>query len=284
MHPYISLGRPLTSLMIGLAVLASALIGVGREVNLYSFPVFLGFTVAFLFGLAGNAINDYFDYENDKINHPERPIPSGKLKPEQALFFSLTFFAISLLLALFLSFILKSLMVVVIVVIALASQIAYELRFKHEKIIGNIIIGTQTALAFVFGGVVVGKTMMSGVIAVAVFLSIVGREIVKDIEDVKGDKDRVTLPMKLGVKNAGIVAAFFIVLAVLISILPYYPLNQFGWQYLLVIAIADVLFIGSIPVIFKDAKMARKLLKFAMLIAIFAFVIGGVFSRVRNIG
>ncbi len=276
MHPYISLGRPLTSLMIGLAVLASALIGVGRDVDVYSFPVFLGFAVAFLFGLAGNAINDYFDYENDKINHPERPIPSGKLKPKQALFFSILFFAISLVLSFYLSFIVGY-GALLVVVIALLSQVAYEWKFKHEKIIGNMIIGTQTALAFVFGGVVVGKTMMSGVIAVAVFLSIVGREIVKDIEDVKGDKDRVTLPMKLGVKNAGIVAAFFIVLAVLISILPYYPLRQFGGQYLLVIAMADALFIGSIPVIFKDAKTARKMLKFAMLIAIFAFVTGSVF-------
>ncbi len=276
MHPYISLGRPLTSLMIGLAVLASALIGVGRDVDVHALPIFLGFAVAFLFGLAGNAINDYFDYENDKINHPERPIPSGKLKPEQALFFSLIFFAISLALSFYLSFIVGY-GALLVVVIALLSQVAYEWKFKHEKIIGNVIIGTQTALAFVFGGVVVGKTMMSGVIAVAVFLSIVGREIVKDIEDVKGDKDRVTLPMKLGVKNAGIVAAFFIVLAVLISILPYFPLRQFGWQYLLVIAIADALFIGSIPVIFKDAKMARRMLKFAMLIAIFAFVIGSVF-------
>lgn len=276
MHPYISLGRPLTSLMIGLAVLASALIGVGRDVNLYTLPVFLGFAVAFLFGLAGNAVNDYFDYENDKINHPERPLPSGKLKPEQALFFSVFFFAISLMLSFYLSSI-AGYRVLIVVVVALLSQVAYEWKFKHEKIIGNVIIGTQTALAFVFGGVVVGKTMMSGVIAAAVFLSIVGREIVKDIEDVKGDKGRATLPMKLGVKNAGIIAAFLIVMAVLISILPYYPLQQFGWQYLAAVSIADAMFIGSVPVIFTDAKKARKILKFAMLVAIFAFVIGSVF-------
>jgi geranylgeranylglycerol-phosphate geranylgeranyltransferase len=262
--------------MIGLAVFAAALIGAGSEVKEYALPIFLGFTVAFLFGIAGNAINDYLDRETDRINHPERPIPSGKLKPGQALFFSLVFFAISLLLALFLSFIAKSLLVVVIVVIALASQIAYELRFKHEKIIGNIIIGTQTALAFIFGGVVVGKTLIPGIIAIAVFLSIVGREIIKDIEDIKGDKDRITLPMKLGVRKAGIVAALLIILAVLISPLPYYPLHQFGWEYLVVVLIADILFIGSLPLIFKDAKLARRMLKFAMLIAIIAFIVGSV--------
>ena len=276
MNPYISLSRPLTSLMIGLAVFTAALIGAGFRINEYATPVFLGFAVAFLFGIAGNSINDYLDRDSDKINHPDRPIPSGKLKPEKALYFSMIFFIISLAL----SFVLSSIVgyaAFLVVVIALASQIAYEIRFKHEKIIGNIIIGSQTALAFIFGGVVVGSAGITGIIAVAVFLSITGREVVKDIEDVKGDTDRTTLPMKLGVKKAGIVAALLIILAVLISPLPYYPLHQFGWEYLLVVSLADILFIGSIPMIFKDAKLARRLLKFAMLIAIFAFIAGAMF-------
>ncbi|HEY9205298.1 MAG TPA: UbiA family prenyltransferase [Candidatus Methanoperedens sp.] len=277
MHPYISLGRPLTSLMIGLAVFTSALIEAGGNVGNYSFAVILGFTVAFLFGIAGNAINDYFDYENDKINHPERPIPSGKLKPGQALGFSVFFFTISLLFSIYLSS-MVGYGALLVVVTAFALQIAYEKRFKHEKIIGNMIIGFQTALAFIFGGIVVGRNVLTVIIAVAVFLSIVGREIVKDIEDVKGDRDRTTLPMKIGVEKAGVVAAVLIILAVLISPLPYYPLRIFGLEYLSVILIADFLFIGSIPVIFKNAKLARRMLKFAMLICIFAFITGSVFA------
>ncbi len=261
--------------MIGLAVFAAALIGAGSDIKEYALSVVLGFLVAFLFGIAGNAINDYLDRETDRINHPERPIPSGKLKPGQALLFSFVFFSISFLLALYLSFISNSPLVVAIVIIALASQLAYEKKFKHEKIVGNIIIGTQTALAFVFGGAVVGRTLITGIIAVAVFLSIVGREIIKDIEDVKGDKDRISLPMKLGVRNAGIVASLLIILAVSISPLPY-TLHQFGWEYLLVVSIADIMFIGSLPLIFKDAKLARRMLKFAMLVAIIAFIIGSI--------
>lgn len=278
MHPYISLGRPLTSLMIGLAVFTSAFIEAGRDVSNYSLPVFLGFSIAFLFGIAGNAINDYLDRENDKINHPERPLPSGKLKPGQALWFSLFFFAVSLLLSIYLSSIVGY-GALLVVVVALAFQIAYEKRFKHEKIIGNIIIGSQTALAFIFGGIVVGRTEITGIIAIAVFLSIVGREIVKDIEDVKGDKDRTTLPMKIGIRKAGIVAAILIIIAVLVSPLPYYPLGRFGWEYLFVVLIADILFVSSIPVIFHNAKLARQKLKFAMLISIFAFIIGSVFGK-----
>jgi geranylgeranylglycerol-phosphate geranylgeranyltransferase len=262
--------------MIGLVVFASALIGAGSNFNEYRFPIFLGIAIAFLFGIAGNAINDYFDYENDKINHPDRPIPSGKLQLEHVLNFSIVFFIISFLLSLFLSSIVGY-NVLLIVLIAFASQIAYEKKYKHEKIIGNLIIGTQTALAFIFGGIIVGKTMITSIIAIAVFFSIVGREIVKDIEDVKGDKDRLTLPMKIGVKNAGIVASILIILAVFISPLPYYPLQQFGWEYLLVVSVADILFIGSIPLFFKNARKARRRLKFAMLTAIFAFIVGAMF-------
>ncbi|MCE8424209.1 MAG: UbiA family prenyltransferase [Candidatus Methanoperedens sp.] len=277
MNPYISLGRPLTSLMIGLVVLASALIEAGSNLDGYALPIFLGFTVAFLFGIAGNSINDYFDYENDKINHPDRPIPSGKLKPKHVLRFSIFIFVISFLLSLFLSS-RVGYSALLIVAIAFTSQIAYEKKYKHEKIIGNLIIGTQTALAFIFGGIIVGKNIITGLIAISVFLSIVGREIVKDIEDIKGDKDRVTLPMKIGVKKAGVVATIFILLAVLISPLPYYPLHQFGWEYLLVVSIADLLFIASIPLIFNNANLARRMLKFAMLTAIFAFIAGTIFK------
>ncbi|VVB88623.1 Digeranylgeranylglyceryl phosphate synthase [uncultured archaeon] len=276
MQPYISLGRPLTSLMIGLAVFASAFIEAGSGIGSHALPVFLGFSVAFLFGIAGNAINDYFDYENDKVNHPERMLPSGRLKPEQALRFSIFFFSLSFLLALFLSYLIGY-AVLLIVVIAMVCQLGYELKWKHEKIIGNVIIGTQTALAFIFGGIIVGNVMATGVIAAAVFLSIVGREIVKDIEDVEGDRGRTTLPMRIGVMNAGIGAAVLIILAVLVSPLPYYPLHIFGWEYLIVVSIADVLFIGSLPMIFKNARKARYLLKFAMLIAIFSFLIGSIF-------
>src|SRR5574337_76408 len=118
MNPYLNIGRPLTSLMIGLAVFTSALIGAGSDVGKYALPVFLGFAVAFLFGIAGNAINDYFDYENDKVNHPERPLPSGELKPGQALGFSMVFFTVSFLLSLFLSS-LAGYEVLLVVIIAL---------------------------------------------------------------------------------------------------------------------------------------------------------------------
>src|SRR6056297_3992562 len=42
---------------------------------------------------AGNAINDYFDREIDRINQPERAIPRGAVSPRGALAFSVVLFA-----------------------------------------------------------------------------------------------------------------------------------------------------------------------------------------------
>src|SRR6056297_3101359 len=48
---------------------------------------------------AGNAINDYFDREIDRINQPERAIPRWAVSPRGALAFSITLFAGAVVLA-----------------------------------------------------------------------------------------------------------------------------------------------------------------------------------------
>jgi geranylgeranylglycerol-phosphate geranylgeranyltransferase len=261
--------------MIALAIFTSALVGVGLEITSYAVPVSLAMVIAFLFGIAANAINDYFDQETDKVNHPERPIPAGRITPNQALTFSISFFIISMMAALFLS-IVTGYEAFLIVTVALVFQISYEKKLKHTKIVGNAVIGTQTALAFLFGGAIVEKSTITGILAIAAFVSVLGREIVKDIEDVKGDFNKATLPMEIGIKNAGIIASFLIISAIFIGLLPYYPFHIFGLGYLLIILMADALFIYSIPILFSDPKSARKALKGAMLIALFAFIVGSI--------
>lgn len=66
-----------------------------------SFPFLdagLVFLVVFMVSGAGNAINDYFDIKIDSINRPERPIPSGRVKAKEALYFSYLLFTLGTLL------------------------------------------------------------------------------------------------------------------------------------------------------------------------------------------
>lgn len=273
MNAVIQLFRPVTSFMAGLAVFVAAFIGAGLDIGIYASSVILAIIVAFFFTSAGSTLNDYFDRDIDLINHPERPIPSGRIKPRQALVLSVIIFSIVIVLAWFINVI-----CFFIVLLELLFVVNYEKFLKNKGLAGNLVISTQTALAFVFGGAAVNKIEITIILALLAFFSILGREIVKDIEDIKGDVNRHTLPIKIGGKNAGIIAIFFVCIAIVMSPLPYHPLGIFNLLYIPLITIADLVLIFSFPFISKNPKLARKILKVGMLSAIFAFIIGGITS------
>lgn len=269
------LGRPLTSLLGGLATFAATLVGVGFGFIQYSTSVLLAVAAVFIFAMASSALNDFFDHDIDKINHPERPLPSGKVTPTQAVIFSIIMFTISTSVAFFLGT-LSGFQTTMVFLVALVLQIAYEGKLKKMKAFGNFVIGLQAALAFIFGGSVVKNVSSVSVLSTAAFLSIVGREIVKDIEDVKGDVDKMSLPKIVGTKNAGIIASLFVATAMLVGVISFYPLSVFGVYYFMVVLVANLLFMYSISLIFKNPFRARRTLKFAMLIATTAFIVGGI--------
>ncbi|CEG11319.1 Geranylgeranylglycerol-phosphate geranylgeranyltransferase [groundwater metagenome] len=273
-YPFFELCRPFTSGLTSLAVAAAILIETGSNINLYLNVMLIAIVAVFLFSSAGNVLNDYFDRDIDKINHPERPLPSNRVKADDALKFSVVLFLLSLLLAFFLNF-----FCIIIAIIAFMFQIGYELKFKRHYLSKNFTIAFLTGMLFVFGGVAIKNFDVlfaispSIIFAILAFLAIFGREIIKDIEDYKGDADRLTLPKKIGIKKSGIVAAMFLFLSVALSPVPYLIL-KFNLAYVFLVSITDLMFIYSLIIQFKNPKNARKIIKIGMLIALFAFIIG----------
>jgi len=271
-YPFLELCRPFTSALTSLAVIAAMLIEKGNSINLYLNIIVIAAIAIFLFSSAGNVLNDYFDREIDKSNHPERPIPSNKVKASDALKFSIALFLFSLMLAVFLNF-----FCIIIALLAFISQVLYELKFKKHYLSKNFTIAFLTGMLFVFGGFAVneGITLKSPsiIFGVLAFLAIFGREIVKDIEDFKGDADRLTLPKKIGIHNAGIIAAIFLLFSVALSPVPYMFLN-FNIAYLFLVSVTDLMFLYSIIIQLKEPKTARKIIKIGMLLALVAFIVG----------
>ncbi|HXZ23985.1 MAG TPA: UbiA family prenyltransferase [Methanomassiliicoccales archaeon] len=227
--------------------------------------------VVFAFVAGGNALNDYLDREVDKLGHPERPIPSKRMKPETALRLSAGAFVISVLLSL----LLWDALSIAIVLSAVAIMLGYELYTKKRGLAGNLSIAWLTGALFLLGGAVVGMIDRTLVVAAMAFLATLGREIVKDIEDMNADFDRRTLPKRVGRRNAGILGAAAILLAVVLSPEPYL-VGTFGVGYLVVVAVADAIFIYSSIVQFRSPKQGQTLLKVAMLVALVSFLIGGI--------
>src|SRR5665648_509259 len=84
---FIRLIRPINCLMMGFAVLVGAVLANPQLANLNWLNILFGFITGFTFCAAAMVINDYYDRKIDAINEPQRPIPSGTIKPNEAIAF-----------------------------------------------------------------------------------------------------------------------------------------------------------------------------------------------------
>lgn len=221
----------------------------------------------------GNAINDYFDREIDSINRPDRPIPRGAISPKAALVFSGFLFVFAVGLTLQLPF-----LAIAIAVINLLALIAYTEVFKGLPGVGNALVAYLTGSTFLYGGAAVDGDLETVMILFVLAASAtIAREIVKDVEDIEGDRKEGlnTLPIAIGERNALFTAAAFVVFAVLISPAPYI-LGTFGGAYLLVLVPTVVGLIVGTYRSFDDPATGQTWLKASMFLAAIAFVVGRV--------
>jgi geranylgeranylglycerol-phosphate geranylgeranyltransferase len=270
---YLKLFRLGNCAMAAVGALLAAVVCVGID-GLSDFVSELAFSLAVVasFTAAGNAYNDYFDREVDKVAHPERPIPSGTVTPYGASLASVVLFAIAIAFSFFVN-----LWSVIIVVTSVFVMVGYERFLKAEGLAGNLAISWLTGALFLFGGAAVDSLELAWILAALAFLATLGREIVKDIQDIEGDRGtRKTLPMRLGVRNAGIVGSVAFVSAVALSPLPYL-LDLLSVWYVPVVLASDAIFIYCALIHFENPERGQKVAKLAMLIALIAFLVGGVF-------
>jgi len=259
----------------GNAIAAAVFTGIGAfvGVGLLSNPIAAtGAVLATAFAVgAGNAINDYFDRDVDRINAPDRPIPSGLVSPREALAFSLLLFGGAIVWALFLP-----LVAIAIALFNLLALVAYTELFKGLPGIGNALVAYLSGSTFLFGGAAVGDLGVAVVVLFALAaLATFARELVKDVEDVAGDraKDLKTLPIVVGERFSLTLAATVLVVAVLASPLPYL-VDVFGSAYFLVLLPADALLLYGARESFTDPSAGQARIKTGMFLAAGAFVLG----------
>jgi len=254
--------------VIGLVLAALIAEGAGIIDHLYPLAIASLVVVAFIIG--GNTLNDYLDREVDKQAHPERPIPSGRIGAGTARNIAVAAFALSLCLAV----LLWDLLSFAIVVVATALMLAYELRTKKLGLSGNLSIALLTGMLFLLGGAVVDNIAATIAIAVMAMLATLGREIVKDVQDMGSDFDRRTLPQRIGARSAGLAASAAFLVAVVLSFEPYLA-GRFGLAYLAAVLFADAIFIYCSIVHFRNPREGQRWAKYAMLVALIAFLLGG---------
>ena len=120
----------------------------------------------------------------------------------------------------------------------------YSARLKRTVLFGNITVGFISGLAFVYGGLAVGRVGSAVIVGIFAFLFHLGREIIKDIEDMKGDEAEGagTLPVRYGVHAAMICTTIVLICLILLTLVPYF-LGIFNIYYLIVVCIGVNLFL-----------------------------------------
>lgn len=266
---YMRLLRLWNGLIAGLAVLLGAVVATGwSEVQDIWLGLLLGILIVAMFMGAGNALNDYFDVETDRIAHPERPLVRGTISKKAAKATIIVLFAACVVVAVFLNVIAFA-----VVVLAMAGMIVYELKLKQSGLAGNLMISVLVGGLFMFGGAIAEGPDRTLILASLAGLATLGREIVKDIEDVRGDATRKTLPKMIGAKRAGIIASVSVIGAVLLSPAPYL-LGHLDLAYLFFVSCADGLFIVGVFTQFGNPARGQLIFKLAMVLALLAFVVG----------
>ncbi len=272
MNKYIQLFRPGNCIMGIVGTFIAVWMAAGTDIVDYAVELILVAVLVFVFIAGGNALNDSIDYEIDKVSHPERPVPSGKITPDSARKIGYGMLTVSVLASL-LSF---DIGCIAVVLIAAALMVLYETRFKQRGFIGNITIAVLTGMLFLLGSAIVGNIMLNASVALLAMLVSIGREIAKDIEDEDGDVGRFTLPMRIGKKRAATVASFFFILGALLSFIPLTGyINPLGPLYLIVI-VSDIIFAYCAYIVHSDPHKAQKYAKKGMVLGLVAFALGAI--------
>ncbi len=183
---------------------------------------------------ASNILNDLLDIKIDKINQPNRMLVSKKVGIRSAIIIMVFLYLIGILS----SILIDNLGMKIALLIVLPLLILYNFYLKQLPLIGNIIIGLNIGLVFIFTECSINGTVdkMWMPFALATSLSII-RELIKDAADIKGDSNQKfnTFPIKYGLYRTNIVIKIFSLLLCTFALLPiFWKIYNYIYFYLLI--------------------------------------------------
>lgn len=251
---YVELARPLNGIIAFISAwLGGMFASAGGLENLADIRLWLVSVSALILLSAGNAINDYCDYDIDCINRVSRPLPSGRIRKRDALIFALCLIALGIGLGACIN-----VYALGIAMLVSTAVVTYAFWLKRAPFIGNLVVSGLTGLTFIAGGVAIESVEGTLVPAVFAFLFTLPREIVKDLEDTEGDiKNGVRTLAILNPQLAVNLTLGFLGAVILFSPMPY----LFGWYsglYLVAVVLGVDLVILYLGIrLWRDASKAN---------------------------
>ena len=219
----------ITAVSVGVGALTSGVCADLRQ-------VIVAAASAALIAAAGNIYNDLKDLEIDRINRPQRPLPAGRISTRAAAVEAAVLGLAGWLLSLWLGPVLCGLA---------SGVVLYSTFLKSTVLWGNLMVSVLAAASFPYGALAAGDIGRAWLPAAFAFLFHFAREVIKDMEDVVGDRQRgvVTLSLRLGPRRSGAVAAAVLAVLMAVTALPW-ALEVYGAPYLIAIGLMDMLLLA----------------------------------------
>ncbi len=195
---------------------------------------------------AGYIINDYFDLNIDLINKPDKVVVGKIISRRWAIVFHLLLSLAGIAIAIYLDVTTRILLLSIANFVCVLLLFAYSISLKKKLLIGNVLISLLTAWTVLVITWCETRNLLSplGVSRIKItrytllyagfaFIISLIREVIKDIEDMEGDRRYgcTTMPIVWGINASKIFIGvwLFVLLALLIS-LQFYVL-QFRWWF-----------------------------------------------------
>lgn len=269
----IQISRPINFTITFFSLIVAGLICNENQLNGF---IILAAISASLVGSAGNIINDIIDIQIDKVNRPQRILPSNKLTINEAKITFIIFNLTAVVLAYLIN--LNALLIVIISIVTISS---YSVYFKRVALLGNIIVSFFTGLAFIYGGVSVNNFSEAIIPAVFAFLTNLIREIIKDIEDIKGDSafNVITFPSKFGIKTAKNLVLAITVLLIIFTTIPFILSIYKIEFFIIVMTVINPLFLFMIKILYSSDNVrvmnkCSRITKLNMILGLAAIYLG----------
>lgn len=215
-NSFFRLTRVWNLVIVGLAQYFTAgfLIGINTLNDLKLFLLSLS-TIAI--AAAGYIINDYYDVKIDFINKPDRVVVGKSITRRFALLFHIVLSFVGIAIGFMLSWQIAAINVFSVFLLWL-----YSNNLKRLPFIGNLAVSLLTALCILVVDVLYpSHYLLIWIYAAFAFFMTLVREIVKDMEDLKGDNTFgcKTLPIIWGIRKTKILIYGILIIFIAIVLL-----------------------------------------------------------------
>ena len=254
----------------GVCVVMGQLLALGKFAAISE--ILLGFFSIFLISASILVLNDYFDVETDKINAPDRTIPSGIISPKEALSYGIFLQGLGLLFSYLLN--LETFLFAIVLSII---GFLYNSKFKKTGLLGNIMVCFSVGMTFIYGGISVELPFDKSIWFFAIIAALIdlGEEIAADSMDMQGDIliNSNSLAIKYGKGVAIRTSVCLFSCVIILSAIPFI----FGWfsiAYIFPIMIMDVsIAYSSIKIMNSKNEEGRKYIRWIYLGATFGLLV-----------